>query len=577
MRISRRRLRSMAVLAATAMCATVPSITAAHAATLAPTVALTVNGQTPGTTPVTVSGELDISATITPTPGNPVQAVQFQVVGSLDLVDMPLKPGQCDTTCTVQTSFDTSSVLPYATGGVGTPSLSDGNHEVEVRAVSAAVPTTNAYAMVDVDNHRPVAGTPAVPDPVVTASKTMSWTLTPAVSPTAPAGTTISDVELEAPGTTLPVTHFTKNADGSWTATVDTSTLNGIYRVAAVATDSNGTISSLQPGQLVVDNGFTLTAPTATQLNSPDWSGLQLGMSYPGNWATCSDYLNGSPVAGPTKVELQVDGKVWQDSPVNLAGYLTVNSAGQCQLPAVGNEGTAAKPLPAGAHILTWVVTDTNGVQESATESVTVGQALTSNWPSGLMFPVAGSTIHLNPVVTSPDGVSTLQSWSITNGNGTTLASGTGATPPSLTLRTSATVETSNTLDLHLVSNLGISSDQEFSYHTGWQTGSFTHVSASTVKPGTWVKLSSAIWERVAGAWTENPGYSGTVQYQWSTAGSGVWHNTSLVHVSSGPAAVPPTTWSLVNSNVCYRVTYTEANYWMLPATSAPVCVTVNP
>jgi hypothetical protein len=566
------------VLVGTALCATLPSITAAHAATTAPTVALTVNGQTPnGTTPLTVSGVMNVTATITAAPNNPVETVRFSMFNSSFFHVVTLQPGQCDTTCTVQASFDTSTVQGYATGGVGTPTTADGFHNLQVTAMDASYPYGSAGASIQVDNHRPTAGVGAGTYPTLTATKTLTWTLTPAVSPTAPAGTTISDIELEAPGTSLPVSHFTKNADGSWTLTADTSSVNGAYAIAAVATDSNGTISNPQHAELIADNGFTLTTPSATQLNPTGWGGLQLGYSYPNNWAGCNNTYIAGKTLGPTNVELQVDGKVWQDSPVRPGVPLPVDSSGHCELPAVGNTGVAANPLPVGKHTLTWVVTDTYGVQESATESVMVGMPLTSNWPTGPMFPVAGSTLRLNPVVSSPDGVSTLQSWSITDQTGKTLASGTGATAPSLTLATPATAETSGTLTLNLVSDQGLSSSQSFSYQTGWQTGAFAHVSATSVKAGTWVKLSSDIWERVAGTWKENPGYIGTVQYQWSTAGSGVWHNTSLVHVGGAQPAVPPTAWSLVSSNVCYRVVYTEANYWMLPATSAPVCVTVKP
>jgi hypothetical protein len=583
-RITRRRLRSMAVLASTALCATLPSITAAHAATNGPTVAFTVNGQTPGATPLPVSGVMNISATVTPDANDPndtVQSVEFSLTFSPFDQIIPIKPGQCDTTCTVTASFDTSSVLPYALGGVGEPSTTDGLHLVDVFAKTASGVYGDAETHLQIDNHRPTIPRPTGQGAGINAAKTLTWTVTPAVSPTAPAGTTISDVELEAPGTPLPVAHFTKNADGTWTATVDTRALNGLYTVAAVAVDSNGTIGDPLVDELSADSGFTLTAPSATQLNTGDWSTLQLAVSYPNYGAACDAVLYQSVVVAPKNVELQVDGKVWQDSPV---GSVTVNSAGQCVIPAVGTEGAAAKPLPYGKHTLTWVVTDDHGVQESATEPVVVGQALTSTWPTGqtqLLY--AGSTLRLAPKVAAPDGASTLASWSVTDQNGKTLASGTGTTAPSLTLPTSATQETSGKLTLSLVSNLGITTTRTLPYRTTWQTAVFTHLSASTITSGSWVKLSSDIWQRIAGTWVRDPGTPGNLMYEWSNLGSNVWRGGDKGRIGPGFATVPPAVWVHPGGSACVQTGFTQTvlntSYGQdnISATSAPVCVTVKP
>ncbi|MBF9068117.1 hypothetical protein [Streptacidiphilus fuscans] len=575
----------MAVLAATAMCATVPTITAAHAATPAATVAFTVNGQAPGTAPIPVSGVVDIAATVTPGANNPVQTVQIGLTNSPYSQVETFQPGQCDTSCSVTASFDTSSLLGYAVGGVGTPSTPDGAHTVYVRALSATTPYGYASTAVQVDNHRPTAGALTDEKMVVSATKALTWTVTPNVSATAPAGSTISDVEFEAPGTSLPISHFTKNADGSWTVTVDTSALTGIYNIAAIATDSNGVSSLPLVNRLIADNnGFAVTAPSATQLNTPDWSALQLGISFPGNWASCNESVGSSRVSAPSNVELQVDGKVWQDSPVNPNTFYMTNAAGQCVLPAVGNEGTAAKPLPYGAHTLTWVVTDNHGVQESATESVTVGQALTSNWPTNPILLTAGSPLHLAPTVTSPDGYSTLQSWTITDQNGKMVASGSGSTSPSVTLPTSVTQETGGRLTLTLVSSLGITTQQTVAWETAWQTAVFTHLSASTITSGGWAELTSDVWERVAGTWVKDPGKPGALSYEWSTPGSSNWHLGSTVMITgTGAGATPAGVWVHPGGSACFRASYLEtvpaSSYGGLniTATGAPVCLTVKP
>ncbi|MEY9938020.1 hypothetical protein ABH932_001172 [Streptacidiphilus sp. MAP5-52] len=573
MRISRRRLRSMAMLVGTAMCATLPAISAAHAVNSAPTVTVTVNGQTPGSTALTASGVVNISATITPVAGNPVQSVTYAlgaVSGSI-----PVPSGQCATTCTLQASIDSAAVRPFASGGTEIPAVPDGRALLSVDVYSAAPPSTTYIGLV-VNNHRPVAGQPLSPSTAnVTATKQLSWTIQPSVSPTAPSGTTVTDVELEAPDVPgLPVTHFTKNADGSWTVTADTSSLTGgEYWIAAVATDSNGVVSNPQVVDLLVDSGFALSAPAATSL-TPGWGSLQLAYTYKGNWHTCG-VTNGDVTLGPTDVELEVDGQVWQDSPATPTG-LAVNAQGQCLLPALGSAtGTSAKPLPYGRHTLTWVVTDGQGIKESVNESVDVGLPLTSSWPTESQTVLAGSTIHLAPTISSPDGSSTLQDWSITNQNGTVLASGSGTTRPSLSLFTPANQPTYGALTLHLVSSAGLTTTQSFAYQTVWQTAAFAHLSAASVVSGTWVKISADLWAKVAGKWIQPAGQA-TVQYQWAYPGSGVWHNGSYYQFVPAGATLTPT-WVRASSSACFRVVSQVNGVDYAPSTSAPVCLTVKP
>ncbi|WP_370091678.1 hypothetical protein [Streptacidiphilus sp. MAP12-20] len=573
----------MAVLTGTALCASLPLAGAAHAATPAATISVSVNGAAPGTMP-TVSGVIDLAATITPVPGSPVQMVRFGFPfgpPALYGVVTPA-PGQCDSTCTVHFSLNTAALLPYATGGAEVPAMTDGTRTIPVSVISAASNAT-AYANLAVDNHRPSAGTAPAGAWPVRVGKSLSWTVTPSVSATATAGTAISDVELEAPGNpALPVTHFAKNADGSWTVTADAGALpaGATYRVAAVATDSNGTVS--YPLTEVIaganETGFTLNAPAAT-VTGPDWHALSLSYSYP-SWLACG--WSSQTYGGPTNVELQVDGTVWQDSPVNIAN-LSSNAAGSCILPATGSTGAANKPLPLGKHTLTWVVTDSAGIKETATEPVTVALPLTSDWPTTAKTYVAGSTIRLTPKITSADGVSALQSWSITAQNGVTLASGNGSTAPALALATSATQETGGSLLLHLVSTNGLTTDQSFTYQTGWATAAFAHLSATSVKLGTWYQLSATVWDRPTGIWTANPGDQASIQYQWAAPGSNIWHNGSVVHVAGPQVTRPPAVWIKATGSACFRAVYTQTyplitpyGSTLIPATSAPVCVTVK-
>lgn len=573
----------MAVLVGTALCATLPSITAAHAAAAVPTVSLAIDGAPVQNGVTTVSGTMNVAITVTPVPGVPIQSIFYELYGSPFSGTIPVQPGQCDTTCTIQQSFDTTALLPYATGGYQVPAVHDGRAILDVSAQSATG-NGNVGAVVAVDNHRPSPGQALTPaSSVITATKQLTWTIRPTVSPTAPAGTTVSDVELEAPDVPgLPVTHFTRNADGSWTVTADTSSVQGgDYWVAAVAMDSNGVVSNPQVVDLVADQGFTLSAPSAATL-TPDWERLELPFAYTGNWNSCGGFFIGTTYVGPHDVELQVDGQVWQDSAVTSSGFAQ-NSQGQCLLPAIGSTpGGQSKPLPIGKHTLTWVVTDDAGVQESVSQQVTVGMPLTSNWPAGPETLIAGSTLHLTPTISSPDGVSTLQSWTVTNQSGAVLASGTGSTAPALTLPTSVTQETGGQVTLNLVSNLGLTTSQSLNYQTGWQTAAFAHLSATSVAKGAWVRLASSAWARVAGKWV-NPGARADVEYQWSVPGSGVWHNGPGYSVGATTAPLPAT-WLHAGRNACFRVVYTQINplstpygSTLIPATSAPVCLTVKP
>lgn len=571
MHISRRRIRSMAVLSATAMCATLPAISAAHAApTTGPTLSATVNGVPMNSRAImSASGVMDVTATITAVPGQPVTQIGYYFAASLLGGTTTLAPGSCTSTCTVHLSVDTSALTPYNAAGVEIPAVNDGLHTFGLY-VNTPPMSASQTMWVNVDNQRPTVTAPSGQSFVVRAAKQFTWTVKPSAA-TAP-GTTITGVEfgLDAPG--LPAIPFTENPDGSWTVTADTSSLApGAYDIVAVATDSKGTLSRPLDVRLLVDTGFALTTNPAIGI-TPDLHGLKLGYSYPGNWVACGP-VNGYYLA-PTDIQLRVDGQNWQDFPVGQAWWNTPGSS-QCAVPVIGNSAVSVKPLPLGTHTLTYVVTDSNGVQESTSQTVTVGDALTSTWPSGQVTLGAGSTLNLKPTITSPDGSSTLKSWTITDQNLDVLASGTGATPPSLTFPTSAKQETNGLLDLNLVSNLGIASGQSFTYQTGWPTAAFAHLSATSIAKGSWVDLSADIWQRTAGAWVHDPRQTGTVQWQWSTPGSNVWHTGTTV-LTSINAPRPAAIWTRPGGSACYRVVYSEPSD-VIPGISAPVCVMVKP
>jgi hypothetical protein len=239
--------------------------------------------------------------------------------------------------------------------------------------------------------------------------------------------------------------------------------------------------------------------------------------------------------------------------------------------------------LPLGKHTLSWTLTDSAGVQESIDQQISVAMLLTSNLPRGPRTVVAGSTIKLAPKVSSPDGFSTLKSWSFVDNmafNDHVLASGTGATPPSLTIVTPLKKETDDLIELRLVSDSGLVTVEQFSYQTGWATAAYTHVSTTRVKRGGYVSVYASDWVRVNGTWAFDVPSRATMQYQWSIPGSGVWHNGTKVSIAGPRVVRPPAVKVKITRTVCFRSVYTQTDplvtymgSTLVPATSAPVCV----
>ncbi len=104
--------------------------------------------------------------------------------------------------------------------------------------------------------------------------------------------------------------------------------------------------------------------------------------------------------------------------------------------------------------------------------------------------PTEGSTLRLAPTVTAPDRFSKLQSWKIAY-NGTTLASGSYPTQPSLTWATPAKQLVNGKLTLTTVSDAGLASTDSVTVTGKWPTATFLNASATHVTRGAWVKLTA--------------------------------------------------------------------------------------
>ena len=526
-----------------------------------------------------VSGTLDVALSITPSAGTTVQEVRFEIFGngvvpSLTDVVTPAA-GDCASTCTVHWSADTAAAESYRTGASAVAAVPDGPETVQAWVVSSAG-IGHATVPVNVDNHRPsVAPTNPFSTvvPYYTGDKQISLSADALPSSTAGGGTSLSDVQLEVPDASWPLVHLVPAGDGkTWNATVDTSGIPaGDYPAAIVATDSDGVVSAGEPVHVVVDHTFTLSAP-ADGTVEPDWSADQLLYGYP-QWADC---YPSAVFERPVRVDVKLDGVLWHTAAVDPSdtSYAPPGNQPRCAVRAAGSD---AQPpaLPLGKHTLTYVVTDNNGVQETATRAVDVVLPLKASWPTTATTVVAGSTVRLTPTVTAPDGTSTLASWTIAF-NGKTLASGTAPSVPSVSYTTPGNQLVSGPLELTVVSSAGVTTAASTSVQSEWRVGTILKASATKVARGGTVSLSASPWAYVNGSWSYLRTTDANVVYQWSYPG-GPWYTGGRTFIDPVTPA-PATARDRLSRTVCYRTlwTYTGPGVLYLPSTSNTACVTVK-
>ncbi len=575
MGIARTRLRSVSALLGGALLASLP-ITPASAADPAPAPTVSISNLTTGQS---VSGKVEIDALITLPAGVTAQSVEFAYGDrSGDIVapaDVALEPGECIVTCTVSGTVDLAQNTGWDPEDVPAPAVPDGRNGKLTAFVSTSSGLVDAGVAVVVDNHRPTVAAPAGSsqlegDLAERGNQSVSLSVEVGASPTAPLGTTVSSVALEQPG--MPDVEFTRPASGSlWTATVDTSSLSpGTYWVGVVATDSNDVTGSPITALLVVDHGFTLTAPAAAVVG-PNWGSFQLTFQYLGQLPCSSMYEQTAVTA--EHVDVLVDGRLWNSADLTSA-ELNDSNATICTLPAAVNN-PEPKPLPLGRHTISYVVTDSIGVQETAIQQVTVALPLATTWPNAPMAVVEGTTLHLAPTVSAPDGFSTLKSWSITF-NGAQLASGDYPARPSLTLVTPAKQAIKGTLTLATTSDLGITSQNSFQLIGEWQTNTYLWASHSTAARGSSIRLTASTWAQYLGTWSRAGSDDATVHFQWQYPGSKTWFNGGSAFENPGTPG-PVVTMTRVWRSMCFRAVWTYYSPgFFLPSTSTPVCISVK-
>ncbi|MBF9067098.1 hypothetical protein [Streptacidiphilus fuscans] len=562
-----------------------PAATAASATTATPTVSIA--GVTEGET---LSGAVQVTATVTASSTtDPVTELEFDISGHGGITqDVPVPASGCASGCVVQWNLDTNAAGPGTAGAPGLPELQDGQQDLSVVALDAQNRALSWQDVsVQVDNHRPAVAT----DP----ARTSGWTIVSgndqvlvhakaSTAADAPAGTSIAQVMLEIPslgnGTVLQLTQSATDPT-SWVGELDAGQIPaGYYPAMLVAVDSNGTVSGWAfdaEEHVEVEHGFTLT-PDGTMALSTDPRQLRVDYTYP-QWANARatvDYPQcdlADGYANAQQVQVQVDGTPWYAGAVT-AGQLGQNTNGACVLQVVPAGAAAPQPLPVGRHVLTFHVTDSDGVAESLTEPVSVGaRPLAVTWPHGAVTAVVGSTVHVSPTITSPDGFSRVQSWTYTYA-GKTIASGSYPQAPNLTWTTPKNTAIAQALHLTVVTDSGQTTVSTVPLSTDYASGTTISASARQVSRGAWLTVDARVWWNYEGRWLALGPDLYAVRLEWAPPGSSAWRSVAYQNVNlveKQPIAFHTRVWS----PGCYRAvtTFTGTGEPFLPSTSSTVCV----
>jgi len=389
----------------------------------------------------TLTGDTQVTLNVQNSATDPMTFVQLtaaQFIGTTPPVrlrrQIPL-PADCTTSCTVTADLDTTALTQGGSGSPALPVLDDGAIRLIAQAYNAN--TETAEDMVDalVDNHRPnnvVPGSTTRSSPTAPvglagdSSFTVQATATPGAS--APAGTTVTTVQLLVPGQAAwPTLQLTPSADGtSWSTTLDTRAIpSGAYPAEVVAIDSNGTVGDPTPHTQVVDHAPTLSLNSGTV----EPNALEDTVVYYKYGASTLGCGSGAQYVAPQQISVSVDGTLWNTAPASAIGLPP-----DCFL-HLGGTGEITRPLPYGHHQLTVAITDNRGRTTTATSAITVALPLNVQWTGVASTLIVGldTDINLRTTITAPDGYSKLANWSIIDrsGSGTSSSSGTYPSTPS--------------------------------------------------------------------------------------------------------------------------------------------------
>ncbi|MEZ0065317.1 hypothetical protein ABIA32_001313 [Streptacidiphilus sp. MAP12-20] len=531
---------------------TLTALGLAASAVVGPSVAF-ADGSAPAPAPVVsilspadlaqVSGTVQVTVRIQAPAGDPVTSVDVRLDGAnyvgmpTPTFTLPLAPGECDVTCTKTFSVDTAETLPTIAGATPASLFSDYNLVVSVAAHTARAEGF-AGELFRNDNHLPFVY-PASGGSAGGKSTTVDVGV--GVSPTAAAGTSISDVQLITPDSALttPV-HLTPTGHGAvWQAVVDTMSLSaGRHPAEIVAVDSAGHISTPIPVTLLVEHGFTLLARPTSDIYLPDESPF-LVIDYTG-LAGCPSAL--APLNAPRHLDVRIDGTPWH------AEDLTMTGENAC---AVSWDGRAW-PLPTGRHRLAVTLTDADGYTAQWAQQITVVRPLKVSTPGATVL-VPGSVFRPKVTVSSQDGISHVQSWKFTLGT-TVLAHGQYPTPPSLRWTTPVNKQVHGTVVFTATSNFGLTVSTGMRLDTRWLTAVFlTAGNRGLVGRGQPGFLDAAVWQRIGTTWSRT--YAGGVLLEWRPASGGAWH----VPPVADPTRVGLQTQRLYQP-ACFRVVTVDLN-----------------
>lgn len=315
-------------------------------------------------------------------------------------VPVTVPAGGCPAGCALSATVDTVSPVGSPGSGYVVP---DGPTTLSVH-VYQGLEAPTASRQVTVDNKRPV----------VTVAPPLRGTVLPSLSDAPHSADDVLRLDATVapgPGSTSPISSMTLrpwpgagtqtpfapplSAGGRWSAALDTSALApGRWWAWVIAVDGRGMISEPVRVGFVVSRGFSLaSAISASPVTDLDVLNPELSYAYPALL----------PETYPWRVVTLVDGAEVSTTYPCCGGW--------------GATGTIAghipQRLPAGDHVVTFLVTDSRGSTERLDVPVTMTSTLEARWTAGADGRVvAGSPLPMAASVVST--VSPIRSWWVT-------------------------------------------------------------------------------------------------------------------------------------------------------------------
>jgi hypothetical protein len=314
----------------------------------------------------TLSGTISVSFEVS-VPAGTAQSYYQVRVGSR-LSDRTYAP--CYSTCRLTFSTDTTEArFPSWYQLASNRQVDDGPQRITVTSLSSGYTVIGSAAVdVVIDNAQPILGlvAPVVPSGVTDGRITVDRTFRLEAHPAAVAdGAEVADVLVAGGGHEWDVVPPSQPG-APWVIEGDSSAwTEGPLRVELSALDTRGTHGAPTTVEAMVVHGFSLFGPAVQgPVFDDDLRHVELSYQY-------SRYVTNT---WPVLIETLVDGM--------LVNRQTVTELDRAPLPG-SVRAELGPPVAAGAHSLSFVVTDNRGSTERVDTSVDVRESVQVSWVSG--------------------------------------------------------------------------------------------------------------------------------------------------------------------------------------------------